>query len=241
MKKYIAVIMMLFVCAGVVCAKEDKQIFSVNADAEVRIKPNRVALTFGVYERVSKLNQGKENMRKTIADAIAFVKKNGVADKYIQMQNINISPIYRSKYSSSVSKNSGDIVEYDFSQTITITLEDLSKYDTILYGLLDLGINKVENINFYSTEMRKYRDEARLLAIKHAQEKAALLTKAAGIKLGKVVNMSENSYGGYYGARMMSNVSQNMTQNYDGGGDNGDLAAGMVNIKAAVTLNYEVD
>ncbi|WP_424245255.1 hypothetical protein Dip510_000286 [Elusimicrobium posterum] len=245
MKKLAIVFLALTLLAGIGFAKE-KERFSVNADAEVRIKPDRVTITFGVNESEEVLKTGKDRMKKVVGEALAFCKKNGVKDKYIQTENIYISPRTKRKYEHNNRKypDGVDVIYYDFNQTFTVTLEDLTKYDTILYGLLDLGINKVENVNFYSTQMRKYRDEARLAAIKHAQEKAALLTGAVGIKLGKVVNISEDSYQSYWGGyrNAMSNVSQNMVQNYGGGDEEAtDLAAGMISVKAKVTLYYDLD
>ncbi|WP_428897043.1 hypothetical protein Dip518_000828 [Parelusimicrobium proximum] len=250
MKKYLAVLAASAMLCGIsvnMQAKEEKEIFRVSADAEVRIKPNRVAITFGVSEKTESLQKGKDSMKKVISQSLDFCRKNGVKDKFIQTENIYISPTYETKYIYNKVTGKEEREErlmYNLSQTFTVTLEDLSKYDALLYGLLDKGVNRVESITFYSTEMRKYRDDARLLAVKHAKDKADLLTKAAGIKLGKVKNISEDNYSSIYWGGMkrgMSNMSQNMTQNYDGGEESSDLAAGMISVKAAVTLSYEID
>jgi uncharacterized protein YggE len=127
----------------------------------------------------------------------------------------------------------------------TITLDDISKYEKIIYPLLDMGINTVSSVEFSTSELRQYRDKARIAAIKAAQEKAKLLTDAAGIKLGKPVNISENSglYRPMWGRGGM-NLSQNVSQNYSqssGIEEGGGVSAGMVSVSAAVTITYELE
>jgi uncharacterized protein YggE len=115
-------------------------------------------------------------------------------------------------------------------------LEDITKYEKLIYPLLEMGINRVESVDFSSSELRKYRDEARLAAIKAAQEKAKLLSGAAGIALGKPVTLSEsqNSYTPYRNAAQ--NVSFEMG---DMGEMSGSMAAGMISINVTVHITYE--
>lgn len=220
----------------------------VSADAEIKVKPDRAAITFGIFEKTQDLKEGKEKMQNAISKAIALAKTNGIEEKHIQTENIYIAPKYSTKYIA-LEDGSGAEVEtlhYEFSQTFKITLVDTSKYDTLLYGFLDIGINRVENVTFYSTEMGKHKDEARIAAVKNAKEKAALLTTEAGIKLGKAVSIQENGFNNYYNgfgaAAMMNRAPQNISQNYaNQEAPSSDLAPGMIAVKASVTITYELD
>ena len=244
MKRVLIIFAVLLLAAPFAVAKPQEM--QVTADAEVRIKPNRVAITFGVSEKTESLEKGRDNMKSVIAKAMAFCKNIGIEDKYIQTESIYISPRYDNVYDpyKKNGKEYKEVLRYDLRQTFTVTLEDLSKYDTVLYSLLNMGINQVDNITFYSTDMKKYRDEARLKAIASAQDKAKLLTDAAGIKLGKAVNISESIISTpFYGARnAFSNVSQNMMQSYDSAADSGEtaLATGLIPVKAQVTITYNL-
>lgn len=217
---------------------QEPQFFRVSADAEVRVKPNRASLTLGVFEHTADLKQGRETMQKTIAAAVAYCEKNGVENKSIQTQNIRITPIYdtRTKYTKNGFQEQTEVRQYELTQTFTVTLDDPAQYENLLYGLLDLGINRVEEISFYSSDMRQYRDEARLMAVEHAKEKAALLAKAAGVTLGPVVNVSEETFSNYY--RGPSNFSQNVVTEAPAG-ESGP-ATGMISVKAGVSLVYRL-
>ena len=101
--------------------------------------------------------------------------------------------MYQTITAKNGTKTQQETVRYELSQTFTITLEDPAEYEDVLYALLEMGINRVENVSFYSTQLRQARDEARKLAVQYAREKAALLAEAADIRLGKIVNISENT------------------------------------------------
>lgn len=217
----------------------------VSADAEVRVKPDRAAITFGLSEKTASLRAGAAQLGKVAKQVTAYLHNRGIEDRFIQADGLSIRPVYTEQavYDNKGMRSGKEVREYEVSQTFTVTLEDVTQYEDVLYALLDLGVNRVENVSFYSTNMRASRDEARWLAVKHAQEKAALLAEAAGVKLGKIVSVQEDGAPGWPGARYAaSNVSQNV---YNGAftveeGADPAPATGMISVKAAVTLTYKV-
>ncbi len=233
---------LLFPVCGVFAADN---LMRVSADAEVRIKPDRAAITFGLSQKTANLREGTAQLNKVARQVTAYLHNRGVEDRFIQADGLSIRPVYTEEavYNGSVRRPVKEKIEYELSQTFTVTLEDPSQYEDVLYSLLDMGVNRVENVSFYSTSTRTSRDEARRLAVKYAQEKASLLADAAGVKLGKIVNMQEDSVPAWGGARYaVSNVSQNV---YNGSftaeeGANPAPATGMISVKAAVTLTYKV-
>jgi uncharacterized protein YggE len=221
----------------------------VDANAEILVKPDRLNVDFAVEVRSKNLRTAKERVSRVILDAIAFCKANGVQEKYIQTNNISISPHYR----HDDEKDRIVMQYYELYQSIALTLdlEAVGKYDEIVFGLLDKGINVIGNPRFSTTELRKHRDAARLAAIKAAQEKAKLLTSAAGIVLGNPVDIAEKQTGGYYPRwDQERNFSQNMSQNRfqrmpmvasESDVESGGATPGMISVKAGVTITYELE
>ena len=62
-------------------------------------------------------------------------------------------------------------VYYIVRKTIGIKLTNISGFDGVLSGLITNGVNNVQGIDFRTSELRKYRDKARTLAIQAAKEK----------------------------------------------------------------------
>jgi uncharacterized protein YggE len=237
MKKFF--IPMLFFLTINIAAAAEANYLTVSGTAEIKVKPNRLTFTIGIDKRAENLSLVKNDLEQTMKNVIAFCKKNGVDEKYLQTSHVSITPHYVEKYDTDRNQIPQYFTYYHIFQSLTVTLEDITKYEKLIYPLLEMGINRVESVDFSSSELRKYRDEARLAAIKAAQEKAKLLSGAAGIALGKPVTLSEsqNSYTPY-----RATASQNVS--FDTGGDmvgelSGSMAAGMISINVTVNITYE--
>lgn len=62
-------------------------------------------------------------------------------------------------------------------------------------------------IDYRHTELRTYRDEARVLAARAAKEKAELLAEELGVEVGKPLEINENAQnGGYYAKAAFQNA-----------------------------------
>jgi len=245
MKKIpILLILLLYAVAAQaepVSKPNDKQIFSVTANAEIFVKPDRMHVTFGVSDRSKDLLSAKDRMNEILKKAISFCRANGIQEKSIRTSQICIRPEYR--YDDEKTKNL--LRYYELTQTFTVTLENPDTYEPLLYGLLNMGINKVENVSFTTSELRKYKDEARLAAVKAAQEKAKLLTDAVGIKLGKVINIQEGQPVGYqpYNRLSQNTVLEANANAYGYGRESpeGSFALGTIPVRAEVTVMYELE
>ena len=239
MKKIIlAVFASVLIFSGVYAAGS-KQYFTVEADAIIRAKPDKVVLSVGVITKGKSLSETKKRNSDIIKKAIEFCKNSGIQGKNIQSDYINISPEFRNYETYEI--------QFIINQNFNIILEDISKYDEILSGLLELGINQVHGIDFQVNDLKKYRNESRKLAVAAAKEKAAFLAQEAGIKLGNIININDFSSNWYpfgrFAGNRAANISQNMAQ--AGGAGGGDmpetLAPGMVSVRSSIILTYEIN
>lgn len=244
--KILKAFLLSFSLGAVLCAnsiaqekcEEQIRYFTISGTAEVRVKPDRVTMLVGIAERSADLSASKNKMGEVIKSIIAYSKKKGIEEKNIQTSHIEINP----NYSYDNDDYTLRLTYYDVNQLLSIILNDVNLYNQFIYDLLDMGVNTVRDIQFTSSEMRKYRDQTRLQAIQAAKEKAQLLADATGIKLGPIVNVSEDNYVyPVYRGGMMANSSQNIS--FDSGGgeaDEGGAAAGMIPIKTTITLTYQL-
>jgi hypothetical protein len=110
--------------------------------------------------------------------------------------------------------------------------------------MLGAGVNYVHGIQFRTTELRKYRDQARALAIQAAQEKASALAGGLAQKIGAPQEIQENysNWTSWYSTRWGGSMTQNVTQNVSGGApiDDGAFAPGQISVSARVTVVFEL-
>jgi hypothetical protein len=124
----------------------------------------------------------------------------------------------------------------------------MKSFEAVLAATLDAGVTHVHGIDFRTTRLREFRDQARVNALRAAREKADLLAGELGMKRGSAQSVAENQWGGMwswsssywgrsYGGGMMQN-SMNSIQDAGAGGVDGGLAAGQISISAMVNVSF---
>jgi uncharacterized protein YggE len=73
-----------------------------------------------------------------------------------------------------------------------LEIRDTSIFEDILSDILEAGANYVRDVIFRTTELKKYREQARSHAITAAREKAVKLAKELGQKVGKPYIIQED-------------------------------------------------
>jgi uncharacterized protein len=227
-------------------ARVEPGLVTVTGEAEVLVVPDEVILTLGVETWDENLSAAKRQNDERVKAILAVAQKYGVEARYIQTDFINIEPRYKDNYEKDY------LIGYFVRKTIVITLKDISKFEDVLTGALASGANYVQGINFRTTELRKYRDQARELAIKAAKEKATALSGELGQKVGKTRSIQEDQvgwwsgYSAWWGSsywRGGNQMTQNVIQEAGGGNFNSDsaLAPGQITVNARITVSFELE
>jgi uncharacterized protein YggE len=213
----------------------------VSGTAVVNVTPDRVLIQLGIQSNGKTPNQVEAINSSTINQIIRALGKQGVQEKDVVTDYYVIQPIYDS-YDSLYIKG------YRINNVVAVTLRDISKVNDIITAALGAGANQVINVEFYLSDLRTYRDQARELAMVAAQEKAQDLATAAGSDAGCVLSINENTwsyYNGWWYGRDSNNLwTQNTVQNVDpsGGvaGQSGDgpVNLGQISVRAEVSASF---
>jgi uncharacterized protein len=237
---------------GLLCAQmqlraaEDpnQRTITVSGEAEMKVVPDEVILTLGVETRHKDLAEVKRMNDQRMKEVLAAVLASGVASKDVRTDYLNLTPEY--DYSSTTRRRT--FLEYAQRTTVLVTLRDVSKFETLLTAVLRSGVEYIHGVDFRTSELRKYRDEARSLAMKAAKEKAVALAGALGQKVGKPKSIQEgqggygSSYGGWWG-RGYQGASQNVSQfaGNSNASQEGPLAPGTLSIRASVSITFDLE
>jgi uncharacterized protein YggE len=98
-----------------------------------------------------------------------------------------------------------------------------------------LGVNEGGNIMFTNDDPSDAVDQARVRAVKDAMGKAKTLADAAGVKLGKVLQISENSYSPGPAPMMRAEMMANRAA------DAVPVAAGESSYQVTVSMSYAIE
>lgn len=217
------------------------RLVTVTGDAEVRVIPDEVVITLGMETQDEDLGAAKSRNDEVIQQVFALSQDLGIDANHIQTDFIDIEPMYN--YTASGGRR---LEGYRVRQTIVVILGDLSQFEDFLSGALERGVNYVHDVEFRTTELRRYRDQARALAIQAAQEKAGALAGELNQAIGEPVMIQEERgdwwswYGYGWGSRGNSGVAQNMVVEVGSSslGVESGIAPGQITVRAQVTASF---
>lgn len=222
-------------------AAQTTRTISVSGNAEVLVIPDEVILTLGVETWDKNLESAKAANDQIVKKVLKIATEAGVDPKYVQTDYINIEPRY-DDYAQR------QFLGYFVRKTVAIRLKDVSKFETLLSQLLEAGVNYVHGVEFRTSELRKHRDQARSLALKAAQEKAAAMAQDMGQQIGQPLSIREDwnqwwyPYNSWWGYGSPGGMSQNVIQNAGGTlpSSEGGLALGQISVSASVSVEFEL-
>ncbi|MCI5076803.1 SIMPL domain-containing protein [Oricola sp.] len=169
----------------------------VTGEGTASITPDTAILTLSVVREADTARAALDANSAAMADVLAAMQEEGVAERDLQTSNFSIEP----KYVYPQSSSNGDrepprIVGYAVHNTLTVRIRNLDRLGAVLDTSVSLGVNQGGNIVFSNDDPSEAVTEARVAAMKDAMARAKTLTDAAGIGLGKVLEISESSQGG---------------------------------------------
>jgi uncharacterized protein len=215
---------------------------SVTGDAAVNVAPDRVRLFVGVESRNQNLLTAKAENDAGIRRVIEAARTLDIAAADIQTDYVRVDMSYDGDV--------GTVVDYyRVTKDVQILLRNVQQFEELLSRVLLAGANHIYDVEFSTSALRKHRDAARALAVKAAQEKAADLAAAAGLKVGAAMAVSAYNYGGgaSYGrlhrggyGQMAQNVTQNAAASGDGIGADGTVALGTISVTASVSMTFQL-
>jgi uncharacterized protein YggE len=184
--KNVILVVALFLAITIKAQDQKPQVpqIAVTGEGKVKVIPDQAVINVGFQ------NSGKDSKEvKTLNDevvdkVIKYLKKSGIPATDYKTNNVTL---YKSYDYEKKKQN------FQASQTLSITLKDLSKYDDIMMGLNDAGVNTINGVEFKSSKMEDYEREARKKAMLHAKQKAQDYVSVLGQKVGKALLITDNS------------------------------------------------
>jgi uncharacterized protein YggE len=226
---------------------DDRHRINVTGEAVVNVAPDRVIITFGIDTRNLQLAPAKQENDAIAKRALAAMKESGIPDRDIQTDRLSIEQRFES------SGRGGQVFAgYTVRNMFMVTLSDPSKVEPVISKALDAGVNYLLGVEFQTTELKKYREQARDLAMRAAREKAEKMASTVGESVGKAIQISEDQryvtptyYSSWSGSNWGSsnNASRGMSQNslsVSSGEAMDTVALGKIGIRASVSVTFEL-
>jgi uncharacterized protein YggE len=169
----------------------EKRTISLSGTGTVKWAPDIVSISTGVESDAPVAKDALAKNTAAMTRVIEELKQSGIEPKDIQTTNFSVEPRYDDRDDGKPAK----LVGYHVTNSVFITVRDISKLGEVLDKIVDFGANSIGGIAFGVANREGIENEARKLAMADAIAKAKLFAEAAGAKLGEVMTISEQ--GGY--------------------------------------------
>jgi uncharacterized protein YggE len=164
----------------------------VSGEGEATVAPDMAVISLAVVRDADTASEALSANSAAMTEVLDALKAQGIAEKDLQTTEFSIQPKYKQETRTDGSYEAPVIVGYTVSNGLTVRVRELAKLGTIIDESVKLGVNQGGGISFTNDDPEPTIEAARKQAVEKAAAKAKTLTDAAGVKLGRVVEISEN-------------------------------------------------
>ncbi|WEZ82992.1 SIMPL domain-containing protein [Rhizobium sp. 32-5/1] len=165
----------------------------VSGEGHSATAPDMAILSFSVVKDAKTAREALDANNRAMADVLAALKTAGIAERDLQTSGFAINPQYVYPDNSDGGTRQPELTGYQVANTLTIRVRDLAKLGEIIDSSVTLGVNQGGSIQFTNDKPEPVITEARKAAVVDAVAKAKVLAEAAGVAIGRIVEISENS------------------------------------------------
>lgn len=210
-------------------------LLTLSADGRSNRVPDLAVFSAGVTTQGATAGAAMSANAAAMTRVIAALKKAGVAEKDIQTSSIQLNPVY----GRPVVDPNGQVVQeprivgYQAMNLVTIRARDIKNFGKVLDALVASGANQISGPSFQMADATAAMDEARVGAIKAARARAELYARAAGLRVVRIVSISEGGYN-------PPQPKYAMMEARSGDAASTPIQAGEVEAQVSVTVQFEL-
>jgi hypothetical protein len=194
-----------------------------SGDATVSTKPDLALISAAVDSKQSTAAAAQADLAGKAAGLIARAKALGIADKDISTSGYSVGPSY--------APNTGTIDGYRAFEGLLLKWHNVDTVGKTLDALVQEGGATQISVGFTLADPKAAQAEARSLAIGDARSRAQAMATAAGVKLGKVLRVSDLS--------MSGNSSPNF--NIAAPASSTQIPVGQLDVQVTVEVDFAID
>jgi hypothetical protein len=175
-----------FAPASAQTAERMEKLITVTGEGTAAAVPDSAVIRLGVSSQGKTARAASDANAKEMTVVLAAIKETGVADRDIQTTSLSLQPQYEPNKTGTPR-----LIGFQANNQVTVKIRDIANLPSVLDRAISSGANEMSGIEFVVSEHAKLLDKARNEAIADARRKAELYAAAAGMKVGRVMAISE--------------------------------------------------
>jgi uncharacterized protein len=167
----------------------------VSGVGTVQLAPDLAVLQLTVRREAETARAALDANSTAMKNVLAAMQAEGIEGRDLQTANFSIQPRYvYPPNQPNMARKPPRIVAYTVRNELSVRVRDIDRVGAILDKSVELGVNEGGNIQFSNADPSDALAQARTRAVEQALVKAKTLAKAAGVELGRVLEISEQSF-----------------------------------------------
>ncbi len=173
-----------------IAQKTEPSLVTTTGQAEIKVVPDLADLRFDVEIRNVELPVARRQHAERMKKLLSVIRSAGVAETDLQTSQIQITPFYQREEAT---RAETEVIQfYSVTQTVAFTLTEIKKVPDVTASAIGAGATRVGEAKLRTSQLRKFKDQARTLAVRAAKEKAIALANDLGSKVGKPHTITEH-------------------------------------------------
>jgi len=171
-------------------AVTERPALNLSAYGEVKVQPDMATISFGVVTEAQTAAEAMRLNAERMNQVLAALRRADVAERDVQTSGLNLAAQY-----DYVQDQPPRMRGYQASNRVTVVIHDLTRVGATADAVVAAGVNQIDGIGFGLNDPTAAENQARQIAVRNLQAKAALYAQALGRPLGDLRSLTEG--GGY--------------------------------------------
>jgi uncharacterized protein YggE len=219
---------------------------TLTGHGEVQAVPDIATINFSIESSETTQAIASEKVNTKTKNVLEFLNSSGIAEKDIKTDNYSSYPKYSNPDPCPIYYQGGimppcrvgesKIIGYTVSQGITVKIRKVDDAPKIIDGINKIGVTNMYGPNLAIDDEDALKAIARKEAIDDAREKAKVLAKDLGVRLGRITSFNESADYPYP-------IMYNKAMSADAGAMESapaQIPKGENTISSDVTITYEI-
>ena len=230
MKKTLIVTMLALLALMPLAAESGR--ISVSGNAEISAYPDIAEFTVTATATKETTDEARIAVSSMTNEAAGILKSEfGVAEDDITTSMISAYPEYR------WTEEGNELIGQRANESISVKIRNIDSLGDIYTRLLGINGIEISNVSLDKEDKSAEIEESRINAVLDAREKAETYAKAAGVKVGDVISITDNTSSSVYYPR---NVMYAMAAADESAAVSTEYRISDIKVSSTVSMVFEI-
>ena len=208
---------------------DERRSIAVQGNASAVGRPDMATARTGIESRGATPEAALAANTKVMNALLAVIKRHGIAERDFETTSFDVNPVY----AQASPRGPAAIEGYQVTNQVSVRVRDIAKLGGLLSSFIEAGANRLNGVSFEIADPAPLLEQARKAAVADARRRAELYAAAAGVKVARVLSISEG--GSFTPPQPMA------LRAMKAGADAVPVAGGEQAINASVSVVYEIE